>query len=161
MTSGVTVSEEVKTIHNKMKLVKSDDVEEDRIRIVVCHIVEEIEVEKIFRQKDLEDVGDIFKFFQSLLLKDQCRYFLYDCHYQTKEHSRKEDVVLMLWAPDTATIKPRLKYAASKVALDKTIVGIKHNFQVNDYGDVDRDTFADKLGKDVLKLEGNPVTPGN
>lgn len=37
--------------------------------------------------------------------------------------------------------------------------GIKHNFQFNDLADCpDRNSFAEKLGKTVISLEGVPVS---
>ncbi|KAF3842262.1 hypothetical protein F7725_024213 [Dissostichus mawsoni] len=93
--SGVKVADEVKQIFNAMKVVKSDDDEKERIRIVVLHIDVEIKVEKIYRQKDLEDVEDVYKFVKNLMLADQCRYFLYDCHFETKEGIKKEELLLL------------------------------------------------------------------
>ncbi|KAK5908283.1 hypothetical protein CgunFtcFv8_016355 [Champsocephalus gunnari] len=126
MASGVKVADEVKQIFNAMKVVKSDDDEKERIRIVVLHIDVEIKVEKIYRQKDLEDVEDVYKFVKNLMLADQCRYFLYDCHFETKEGIKKEELVFMMWAPGTSVLKGRMQYASSKSAIQKTTQGVKH-----------------------------------
>ncbi|XP_068424271.1 non-muscle cofilin 1-like [Clinocottus analis] len=154
--SGVRVSDDVKLLFNKMKVVKSSDAEEDRIRLVILHIEDEIKVEKCYVQKDLEGKGDVFKFLQSLLLKDECRYILYDCHFETKESSKKEELVYIMWAPATAKIKSKMQYASSKTAIDSVVQGVKHKLQINDLSDIDRVEFAEKLGNPIT-LEGHSI----
>lgn len=81
-----------------MKVVKSDADSNERIRIVVFEISEGfIKIEKIYRQKDFKPEDDLYKFFLSLLDKEQCRYLLYDCHFETKESSKKEELVFVMW----------------------------------------------------------------
>lgn len=97
--SGVQVADQVKEIYKNMKVVKSDADEKERLRLVVFEIKGgyiEVEEGKIFRQKDLEE-KDVFKFFLSQLDPKQCRYMLYDCHFETKESSRKEELVFVMW----------------------------------------------------------------
>ncbi|XP_039994541.1 non-muscle cofilin 1-like [Xiphias gladius] len=163
MTSGVQVSDKVKDIYNEMKVVKSDADQSERIRLVVFEINNgyiEVEKGKIFREKDLEEVEDVFKFFLSLLDPHQCRYMLYDCHFETKESSRKEELVFVMWAPEEATIKEKMNYASSKESIRKVLTGIKHELQMNDFADYgDRDHFAEKVGKGVIKVEGHTVKP--
>ncbi|CAG6017563.1 unnamed protein product, partial [Menidia menidia] len=159
--SGVKVCDEVKDIITEMKVVKSDADQSERIRLVVFeikdgHIV--IEEGKIFREKDLAD-KDIFKFFLSLLDPDTCRYLLYDCHFETKESSRKEELVFVMWAPESAPIKAKMQYASSKDSLKKVLTGIKHELQMNDLSDYgNRDNFGERMGKGVIKVEGHPVS---
>lgn len=95
--SGVQVADEVKQIFNVMKVVKNDDDEKERIRIVQLWIDGEIKVENIYREKDLEGVDNVFKFIKDLMRPDQSRYFLYDCHFDTKESGRKEELIFMMW----------------------------------------------------------------
>ncbi|KAK5853815.1 hypothetical protein PBY51_014939 [Eleginops maclovinus] len=155
MASGVKVADEVKQIFNQMKVVKSDDDEKERIRIVLLHINVEIKVEKIYRQKDLENVGDVYKFVKSLMVPDQCRYFLYDCHFETKEGIKKEELVFMMWCPGTSALKSRMEYASSKSAIQKTVQGVKHVLEIHDIEDMDTDCFTDRLKQKVSTLEGN------
>ncbi|XP_029306028.1 destrin-like [Cottoperca gobio] len=158
MASGVKVADEVKQIFEEMKVVKTDDDQKERIRIVLLHIDTEIKVKKIYRQIDLENQDDVFKFLKTLLLCDQCRYVLYDCHFEIKENIQKEELVFMMWAPDSAKMKGRMQYASSKGAIQRVIQGVKHNIEVNDIDDMDKDCFADRLKHKVLKLEGHCVT---
>ncbi|XP_070772422.1 non-muscle cofilin 1-like [Enoplosus armatus] len=160
MSSGVTVADRVKDIFQNMKVVKADDDQKERMRLVVFHICGScIDIEKIYREKDLEDT-DVFKFFLGLLDPDHCCYILYDCHYETKESSKKEDLVFVMWAPDTARISLKMSYASSKSAMRSVIDGVKHQMEVHELSDCsDRDSFASTMGKNVITLEGHPVKP--
>ncbi|KAH0513817.1 Cofilin-1 [Microtus ochrogaster] len=59
-----------------------------------------------------------------------CRYALYNITYETKE-SKKEDLVFIFWAPETASLKSKIIYASSKVAIKKKLTGIKHELPAN------------------------------
>lgn len=98
--SGAAVADSVKDLYNEMKVVKNDADQSERIRLVVFHISDnfiDVEDNKIYREKDLEGVDDVYKFFIGLLKDKQCRYMLYDCHFETKESSRKEELVFVMW----------------------------------------------------------------
>ncbi|MEQ2250744.1 hypothetical protein ILYODFUR_003965 [Ilyodon furcidens] len=134
MASGVQVDDQVKDIINNMKVVKSDADANERIRLVILEIKDGyIKVENIYREKDLSGEDDIFKFFLSLLNKEKCRYLLYDCHFETKESSRKEELVFVMWAPETAPIKSKMQYASSKDSIKKVLTGMVLHF-LNKFG---------------------------
>ncbi|XP_056150813.1 cofilin-1 isoform X2 [Lampris incognitus] len=103
-------------------------------------------------------IQDPYTHFVKMLPPDDCRYALYDATYETKE-TKKEDLVFIFWAPDSAPLKSKMIYASSKDAIKKKFTGIKHEWQVNGLEDIkDRRTLADKLGgTSVLTLEGSPV----
>ncbi|XP_005863510.1 PREDICTED: cofilin-1 [Myotis brandtii] len=84
-------------------------------------------------------------------------YALY-ATYETKE-SKKEDLVFIFWAPESAPLKKKMIYASSKDAIKKKLTGIKHELQANCYEEVkDRCTLAEKLGGSaVISLEGKPL----
>ncbi|XP_028279074.1 non-muscle cofilin 1-like [Parambassis ranga] len=157
MASGVQVSDEVKDIINEMRVVKADSDQKERIRLVAFQIADGfIQVKEIFREKDLSGVDDVFKFFLSKLKAEQCCYLLYDCHFETKESGRKEELVFVLWGPENAPIKQKMVYASSKDALKKVLSGIKHELQMNDLSDYGtRENFAERVGKGVIKVEGH------
>ncbi|KAM9847354.1 non-muscle cofilin 1-like [Aulostomus maculatus] len=160
MTSGAKVSDRVKDLYNSMKVVKSDADPKERLRLVVFHIKDGIidaTDDKIFRQKDLGK-EDVFKFMTNLLEPKSCCYLLYDCHYETKECGKKEELVYIMWAPDIAKVKDKMNYASSESAIKKVFTGVKHELQVNDIADCGtRPAFADQLGKNVLTLEGRSL----
>lgn len=90
--SGVKVADRVKDTYNEMKIAKNDD---ERIRLVTFVIKDQcIDVEKVYQEKDIK--GDAFLFFKDLLLVTECRYILYDCHFQTDESIKKE-LVFAMW----------------------------------------------------------------
>ncbi|KAK2108510.1 hypothetical protein P7K49_013675 [Saguinus oedipus] len=97
-----------------------------------------------------DTVEDPYTSFVKLLPLNDCRYALYDATYETKE-SKKEDLVFIFWAPESAPLKSKMIYASSKDAIKKKFTGIKHEWQVNGLDDIkDRSTLGEKLG-------GNPV----
>lgn len=154
MASGITVSKEVEALIAEMKVVKNDAVPEDRIRLVVFDIVDKvIDVAHTYTEKDLE-CKDVFKCFKDQLKKEECHYILYDCHYETNECSKKEELIFVTWCDEAASIKNKMNYASSKSAIVKALHGVRHSWQFNDLTDCgDEECFASKLGC-VTKLEG-------
>uniref|UniRef100_A0A8P0TBR3 ADF-H domain-containing protein n=1 Tax=Canis lupus familiaris TaxID=9615 RepID=A0A8P0TBR3_CANLF len=93
------------------------------------------------------------------MLPDKDCYALYDATYETKE-SKKEGLVFIFWAPESAPLKSKMIYASSKDAIKKKLTGIKHELQANCYEEMkDRCTLAEKLGggSAVMSLEGKPL----
>ncbi|KAH0503910.1 Cofilin-1 [Microtus ochrogaster] len=75
----------------------------------------------------------------------------------TKE-SKKEDLVFIFWAPESAPLKSKMIYTSSKDAIKKKLTGIKHELRANCSEEVkDCCTLAEKLGGSaVISLEGKP-----
>uniref|UniRef100_A0A673LN53 Cofilin-2-like n=1 Tax=Sinocyclocheilus rhinocerous TaxID=307959 RepID=A0A673LN53_9TELE len=92
-----------------------------------------------------------------LKVKD-CRYALYDCSYVSME-SVKEDLVFILSAPETASLKSRMVYASSKAALKAKMPGLKFEWQINEPADREASCLVEKLGGRVMvkSLEGISV----
>ncbi|EMP30754.1 Cofilin-2 [Chelonia mydas] len=164
--SGVTVNDEVIKVFNDMKVRKSSTPEEIKKRkkaVLFClsDDKKQIIVEET-KQILVGDIGDTvedpYTAFVKLLPLNDCRYALYDATYETKE-SKKEDLVFIFWAPESAPLKSKMIYASSKDAIKKKFTGIKHEWQVNGLDDIkDRSTLAEKLGGNVVvSLEGKPL----
>lgn len=69
----------------------------ERLRFVVLgYINGQIDVTVVFRQTEL-DGKDVFTFFQSLLDPKRARFILYDCHFQTADSSRRQELLLVTW----------------------------------------------------------------
>ncbi|KAG5851956.1 cofilin-1 [Anguilla rostrata] len=167
MASGVTVTEEVVTVFNDMKVRKATANEDEKKKrkkaVLFClsedkkHIILEPGNEIL-----VGDVGttveDPYLHFVKMLPPNDCRYALYDATYETKE-TRKEDLVFILWAPESAPLKSKMIYASSKDAIKKKLTGIKHELQVNGLEEIkDRRNLAEKLGgTSVITLEGYPL----
>ncbi|KAJ7417207.1 Cofilin-2 [Willisornis vidua] len=164
--SGVTVNDEVIKVFNDMKVRKSSTPEEIKKRkkaVLFClsDDKKQIIVEEA-KQILVGDIGDTvedpYTAFVKLLPLNDCRYALYDATYETKE-SKKEDLVFIFWAPESAPLKSKMIYASSKDAIKKKFTGIKHEWQVNGLDDIkDRSTLGEKLGGNVVvSLEGKPL----
>lgn len=167
MASGVKVTDEVIAVFNDMKVRKAQEKEEDKKKrkkaVFFClskdlkNIV--LDDGKEILQGELGDtVKDPYAHFVKMLPTDDCRYALYDATYETKE-TKKEDLVFLFWAPDSAPLKSKMIYASSKDAIKRKFEGIKHEWQVNGLEDLkDRSTLAEKLGgSSVISLEGTPL----
>ncbi|KAK1150874.1 cofilin-2-like [Acipenser oxyrinchus oxyrinchus] len=166
MASGVTVTDNVIQVFNDMKVRKSqthDEIKKRKKAVLFClsddkkNIILE-EGKEILVGDVGESVDDPYLTFVKMLPTDDCRYALYDATYETKE-TKKEDLVFIFWAPDSAPLKSKMIYASSKDAIKKKFTGIKHEWQVNGLDEIrDRVTLAEKLGgTTVVTLEGSPV----
>lgn len=159
MSSGIKVADHVKEIIDDMRVNRSKDDALKRIRIVTLDICEEIVVKDIFKEEDLVDKGNVYEFLQNLMKCDDCKYIVYDCHYETKV-SKKEDLVFIMWSSDNAKTKLKMSYASSKRCLQK-LVGAKHEFEFHDMEEITPKAFAESIIKvakaDVLCLEGLDV----
>ncbi|XP_036316033.1 cofilin-1-like [Pipistrellus kuhlii] len=131
MASGVAVSDGVIKVFNDMKVKKR------KKAVLFC-----LSEDKIILEEGKEilvgDVGqtvdDPYAAFVKMLPDKDCRYALYDATYETKE-SKKEDLVFIFWAPESAPLKSKMIYASSKDAIRK-LTGIKHELQANYYEEV-------------------------
>ncbi|XP_019943248.2 non-muscle cofilin 1-like [Paralichthys olivaceus] len=155
MASGVKISDQVTDVYNEMRLVKNDSNSMERIRLVVFEIKDDqIQPSKIFREKDVLEKKNVYKLFLEQMDSEHCCYLLYDCHYETKD-SPKEELVFVMWTPDTSTCKEKMLYASSKRYIKAVVAGIKHELEINDRSDAEMEDFASSLGKNVLGIEGN------
>ncbi|CAI5697290.1 cofilin-2 [Oreochromis niloticus] len=166
MASGVTVNDEVIRVFNDMKVRKSstqDEVKKRKKAVLFCLSDDKktiiVEEGKQILVGDIGDtVEDPYASFVKLLPPNDCRYALYDATYETKE-SKKEDLVFLFWAPESAPLKSKMIYASSKDAIKKKFTGIKHEWQANGLDDIqDFRTLAEKLGGNtVVSLEGKQL----
>ncbi|XP_037059234.1 cofilin-1-like [Peromyscus leucopus] len=163
MASGVAISDGVIKVFNDMEVCKSSTPEEVKKRKEVVLFCLSEDKKNIILEEGKEilvgDVGqtvdDPHTTFVKMLPDKDCRYALYDATYETKE-SKKEDLVFIFWAPESAPLKSKMIYASSKDAIKKKLTGIKLELQANCYEEVkDRCTLAGKLcGSAVISLEG-------
>ncbi|KAL1777941.1 cofilin-1 [Sigmodon hispidus] len=162
MASGVAVSDGVIKVFNEMKVHKFSTPEEVKKRKKAVSEDKKNIILEEGKEILVGDVGqtvdDPYTTFVKMLPDKDCRYALYDATYETKE-SKKEDLVFIFWAPESAPLKSKMIYASSKDAIKKKLTGIKHELQANCYEEVkDRCTQAEKLGGSaVISLEGKPL----
>nr|ABM55541.1 putative actin depolymerizing factor [Maconellicoccus hirsutus] len=142
MTSGVKVADACKIIYEEVKKDKKH-------RYVVFHIKDGKEI-------DVEVIGNRNQTYTDFLEdlqkggKEECRYGLFDFEYThqcqgTSEASKKQKLFLMLWCPDTATVKRKMVYSSSFDALKKALHGISKTIQATDLNEASEDTVEDIL----------------
>ncbi|KAJ1872362.1 cofilin [Coemansia sp. RSA 486] len=86
----------------------------------------------------------IFTDFVARLPEDQCRYAVFDVEY-AKGDVVSNKIVFISYSPDTAKIKPKMLYSASKDALTKVLDGIHESIQINDPDDLTLEHVQEKL----------------
>ncbi|XP_061086224.1 cofilin-2-like isoform X1 [Conger conger] len=165
--SGVTVTEDVVTVFNKMKVRKAQAGEEEKRKrkkaVLFCLSEDEQNIILEEGQEILQgDVGttvqDPYLHFVKMLPPEDCRYALYDATYKTRR-AQKEELVFIFWDPESAPLKTKMVYHRSWDTIRKKIRGIKIEWRVNRLEDIqDRRTLAAKLGgQSVVSLEGSPI----
>ncbi|MCI4380001.1 hypothetical protein PGIGA_G00234910 [Pangasianodon gigas] len=107
-----------------MKVRKAQASDEKRKKAVLFCLSED--KKQIIMEEGREilqgEEGDPYLKFVKMLPPDDCRYALYDATYETKE-TKKEDLVFIFWAPESAPLKSKMIYASSKDAIKKKFTG--------------------------------------
>ncbi|KAK7901428.1 hypothetical protein WMY93_018197 [Mugilogobius chulae] len=160
MASGVKVADEIKDIFQTMKVNRSSDKAKERIRLVQLGLNDPqntlIEVKKIVMEKDLDELGNLYTYAQSLMNDKECTYILYDCHYET-DITKKEDLIFIMWSCDCAPIKKKMAYASSKNSLKK-VLDVKFEMELHSKDETCARAFIKNFGKEIVKkLEGIDV----
>eukprot|EP00053_Salpingoeca_punica_P003916 m.45988 g.45988 ORF g.45988 m.45988 type:complete len:142 (-) comp12494_c0_seq1:550-975(-) len=83
--------------------------------------------------------------FISKLPRDDCRYAIYDFDYSLPDGGVRNKLIFVVWCPDTAKIKAKMLYAASKDALRKKFVGIGNEFQATDLDEIEYEAVLEKI----------------
>ncbi|KAM9301865.1 cofilin-1 [Gastrophryne carolinensis] len=165
MASGVAVSDKVVEIFTDMKVRKTCTEEEKKKRLKAVIFCLSSDKKMIIPEQDKvilvgqigHTIQDAYKHFVEMLPRDDCRYAIFDCFFETQE-SKKEELVFFFWAPDCANLKSKMIYASSKDAIKKKCPGVKHEIQANCLSELmDRSYLAEKLGSNVTVVEGCPV----
>jgi len=87
--------------------------------------------------------------FKKSLPPNDCRYAVYDFEFTATEGGLRQKLFFILWAPDTAKIKPKMLYTSTKADFRKKLVGISAEIQATDNSEIDYDTILDKAKKDT------------
>ncbi|ESN98719.1 hypothetical protein HELRODRAFT_162169 [Helobdella robusta] len=120
MSSGVSVNQDCVTVFNEIKLGH-------KFRYVIYSLNDDL------TQCTYDDFVDDLKEAES---SRQCRYGVFDAQYQLNDGQQRNKLVFFLWSPENATIKQKMVYTSSKVALRKGLVGVGKEIQACDYGDL-------------------------
>lgn len=145
MSSGVSVSQEAKTVYDEVKKDK-------KYRYIFYHIKDE----KVI---DVESTGprdakyeDFLKKLQDF--KSECRYCVFDfpANVQVEGSGDKSSMsvdrlVLMTWCPESSKIKQKMLYSSSYDALKKALVGVYKYVQACDFEEASQETIEDAFRK--------------
>ena len=132
--SGITVTDEVVTAYNELKL-------QHKNKYVIFRISDdykEVVVDKYGGSGSYSD-------FTAELTGSQCRYGIVDYEYQTADGRSTSKILFVVWAPDSAPIKAKMLITSTKDAVKKKLVGIGIEVQATDFSELQPERFADKL----------------
>jgi len=138
--SGVTVSDEVVTEFNNIKLGH-------KYRYIQMKISDDkkvIQMEKTVESAEYED-------FVRQLPDKICRYAIFDFEYDLAESGQRQQLIFVVWCPDTAPVHMKMLYAASKDAVKKKLVGINHEIQATDHSELNKSDLIDRLKSKMYK----------
>ena len=131
MVTGITCSDEQIKLFNELKLEKSH-------RYIVLGLNKDRNgFETLHTGKREETLKDI----QEHLPKDDCRYVVFDFEFQTFENPPRDTakLILICWAPDNASIKVKVPFAASKNEIRSSFPGINKDISASDFGIIDHE----------------------
>lgn len=135
--SSVAVSDEALTAFNDLKLGK-------KYKFVVYKLNDsktEIIVDETSQEKDYET-------FLEKLPENDCKYAVYDFEYDIgKGEGVRSKIVFYQWAPDTAPVRSKMVYAASKDALRRALNGVSTDIQGTDFSEVAYESILEKVSK--------------
>lgn len=86
--------------------------------------------------------------FLEKLPEDECKYAIYDFEYEIGGgEGKRSKIVFFTWSPDTAPIKSKMIYAASKDALRRALNGVSSDVQGTDFSEVAYESVLDRVSK--------------
>lgn len=135
--SGVSVADESLTAFNELKLGKKYTfiiyaLSEDKTQIVV---------------KETSSDSDYDNFLEKLPEND-CLYAVYDFEYEISAgEGKRSKMIFFAWSPDTAPIRAKMVYAASKDALRRALNGISTDIQGTDLSEVSYETILQTVSR--------------
>lgn len=84
--------------------------------------------------------------FLDKLPENDCLYAVYDFEYQISEsEGKRSKIVFITWSPDTAPIRSKMVYAASKDALRRALNGVYTDVQGTDFSEVSYEDILSKI----------------
>ncbi|CAB1103242.1 unnamed protein product [Ectocarpus sp. CCAP 1310/34] len=139
MTTGVTVNDEAVEMFNAFKLHRAPH--DNRYFIYKIENDAEIVVDTFGdKTKTYED-------FTACLPPNECRYGVFDLDFTTRDGREANKLIFISWSPDTAKIKNKMVYAASKEAIKSALMGIGIHLQATDQGELELDYIKSQVQK--------------
>ncbi|KAL7276332.1 cofilin [Rhizina undulata] len=137
--SGVGLSADCIPAFEELKLGKTKET-----KYIIYKLSDDkknIVVDKISNNGDYQQ-------FLSDLPEDECRYAIYDFEYElTNGEGKRSKICFYAWSPDNASVRNKMVYASSKVALSRALVGIHAEIQGTDFSEVAFETVLERVSK--------------
>lgn len=154
MQSGIQIHDSVIKAFGEMKLLSTKS--KKFLRLCVSEDGTFIIVDNTFDIVQEQSEDNYLNFLKHLQAGKAC-FLIYDVCYETKNSLTKEDLVFVHWSPDDAPRREMIQYTTSKYSLKQKLEGLKADLQLNSLDDISRSILAEKLGNDVIKIEGVAV----
>ena len=135
--TGISLKDEVTSVFNELKLGKG-------LQYVLYRITpdfKEVEVEKKV------PAPATWEQFVADLPRDDCRYGVFDYQFNTEADGERNKLIFVLWTPETARIKTKMLYPATKEAMKRALVGIGTELQATDEAEISLDAVKEKFAK--------------
>merc|ERR1711976_291505 len=134
--SGVAVQHQVGTEFNNIKLKHIYSY----VQMKITDDFKEIEVEKCV------EPGVSYEEFVAQLPAKDCRYAVFDFKFSLGAAAgNREQLVFIVWCPDTASVKKKMLYSTSKLHLKKKLVGITNKVQATEPSELSLETVEEKV----------------
>jgi cofilin len=140
--SGVTVQDKVVSEYNNIKIGH----QHQYIQMKLTQDNKEIEIEKTVPSNACS-----YEDFVKQLPDNDCRYAIYDFHFDTVNSGQRQQLIFIVWCPETANVRRKMLYAASKDALKKKLVGITHEIQATEYAELSLKDVTEKVMCKMVK----------
>ena len=135
--TGITLRDEVMSVFNELKLGMG-------LQYVIYRMTpdyKEVEVEKKV------EAPATWEAFVADLPKDDCRYGVFDYQFTTETDGDRNKLIFVLWTPETARIKTKMLYPATKEAMKRALVGISTEIQATDEAEISLDAVKERFAK--------------
>lgn len=130
-STGVVCEPDIPATFEDFKLQKGDFKGVEFITYKISDCKTKIVIDKT------GEAGQSFDDFVACLPENDCRYAAVDVKFTTSDGRATSKLVFITWIPDTASVRPKMMYAASKKVLQNELVGIGIIINANDFSDLD------------------------
>jgi cofilin len=90
--------------------------------------------------------SETYSSFAAGLPKDHCRYALFDYEYQI-DGGRRDKILFILWAPDTAPIREKMIFTSTKDSIKKKLTGLQVEIQATDASELAEEVILEKVSR--------------
>ncbi|KAF7348368.1 Actin depolymerizing factor [Mycena sanguinolenta] len=136
MSSGVAVNPECISEYQTLKLGK-------KIKYLIFGLNSTNTEIVVVKKSESQSYDD----FIADLPETECRWAVYDFEFEKEGGGKRNKLVFVAWGPDSAKIKAKMVFAASKDALRRSLDGIAVEIQGTDFSEVAYEAVLEKASK--------------